>query len=253
MNRHQNPASISRRSFPTILATLALLVLATGSALGATGGVPGTGDISFNPAADTENNHCTFPNGVDANQFLGVSEQFIILGNRFPLPTCTRGPSGFRAVNAGEFYIVSQGWITNYIGSSAPVVYPPDYSPTLAEPEEDLLAKIQTLKVVVDGGTKHEKTYVFDARSNVVSFEVADAYPPGFLTLPDGSDYPADLPVSFLLVRLHPESIGVHTALMTITLSTRHCDGLTTDPLNSCLKETPLAFGRFEVISGPKK
>jgi hypothetical protein len=54
-----------------LLATTSLTAYA---AWGASGGLPGTGGKSFNPAADSEGNHCVSPEGVDANELLGISE-----------------------------------------------------------------------------------------------------------------------------------------------------------------------------------
>ena len=62
-----------RGSHRALGACLAAVLLATtgltaGVAGAATGGLPGTGDRSFNPAADSEGNHCVSPEGVDANK-----------------------------------------------------------------------------------------------------------------------------------------------------------------------------------------
>ena len=62
-----------RGSHRSLGACLAAVLLATtgltaGAAWAATGGLPGTGDRSFNPAADSEGNHCVSPEGVDANK-----------------------------------------------------------------------------------------------------------------------------------------------------------------------------------------
>jgi hypothetical protein len=69
-------ARVVRGSQMALGACLVAVLLATtsltaGTAWGATGGLPGTGDKSFNPAADSEGNHCVAPNGVDANKLLG--------------------------------------------------------------------------------------------------------------------------------------------------------------------------------------
>ena len=68
-----------QRSVARVAGCLVRLLLATTSltayaAWGASGGLPGTGGKSFNPAADSEGNHCVSPEGVDANELLGISE-----------------------------------------------------------------------------------------------------------------------------------------------------------------------------------
>jgi hypothetical protein len=53
------------RQMALVACAAAVLLVTTsltpGAAWGAAGGLPGTGDKSFNPAADTEGNHCVSP------------------------------------------------------------------------------------------------------------------------------------------------------------------------------------------------
>lgn len=61
-----------------VVLLLAATTVTAGAAWGASGGLPGTGDRSFNPAGNTGDNHCVSPEGVDANELLGISEQLVL-------------------------------------------------------------------------------------------------------------------------------------------------------------------------------
>src|SRR5262245_61319479 len=125
---------------------LSTTVLSMGSTLAATGGLVGPEDqLEFNPASDTEGNHCINRFGADVNAALGVSEQIL-------LPGCL-------TVNSGEFYIPYSGfWNVNSVDgvSGFPLVYPEGYVPAKPAPVDDLISKT-SLKYVVDG----YKTYLY--------------------------------------------------------------------------------------------
>jgi hypothetical protein len=72
--------SVARVAGCLVAVLLATTSLAAATAWGASGGLPGTGDRSFNPAGNTGDNHYVSPEGVDANELLGISEQLVLAG-----------------------------------------------------------------------------------------------------------------------------------------------------------------------------
>ena len=93
-------------------------------------------------------------------------------------------------------------------------VYPQGYVPLHANPVDDVLAKT-TIKVVIDGGTRRQKTYTFsptdeDAfRTDVRIHDVNPAFP--------------DIPSFFIIPRMAPLSPGHHTYEFIWVLSAPHC------------------------------
>jgi hypothetical protein len=167
------------------------------------------------PARD---NDCLHPtSGVSFNELFGVPEQFA-------LPFC-------------DGFTVGEHWrpAMNYFGAEASdAVYPPGYVPLHASPVDDILAKV-TVKVVIDGGTRQEKTYTFsptdtDAfRTDVRVHELNPAFP--------------DIPSFFIIPRMAPLSPGHHTYELVWVQSAPHCDGISTDADVSCLPA-----GEFSVV-----
>jgi len=161
-------------------------------------------------ARPTKVNNCLHPtSGISFNELFGVPEQFA-------LPFC-------------EGFTTGEHWrpIMNYFGADASdAVYPPGYVPLHPSPVDDILAKV-TVKVVVDGGTRQQKTYTFsptdhDAfRTDVRVHELNPAFP--------------DIPSFFIMPRMAPLSAGTHTYEFVWVQSAPHCDGLSTDPDISCL------------------
>ena len=141
-----------QRSVARVAGCLVSLLLATTSltayaAWGASGGLPGTGGKSFNPAADSEGNHCVSPEGVDANELLGISEYLLV-------------PGACDAVPAGEFWVpLTSAWTMSPSWEEVPADYTP--SPT---PLEDFLSKVRSMTFTVDPGTARERSYRFAAR-----------------------------------------------------------------------------------------
>jgi hypothetical protein len=157
----------------------------------------------------TRDNNCVHPSGVSLNELFGVPEQFVA-------PIC----EGF---TAGEHWRP----IMNYFGAEASdAIYPPEYAPLYASPVDDILAKV-TVKVVIDAGTTHRKTYVFtpaddDAfRTDVRVHELNPAFP--------------DLPSFFIMPRMAPLSTGHHTYQFIWVQSAAHCDGISAEWEESCL------------------
>jgi hypothetical protein len=192
-----------------VAALLATASVTTGAAWGAAGGLPGTGDTSFNPAGNTGDNHCVSPEGVDANQVLGISDQLVL-------------PGACGDVQTGEFYaLFTANWSMNASWEAVPA----DYTPSAPTPLEDFTSKVRSYTFVVDPGTKHEATYRFPAQDILEVRTVRDFFP---------ETGPA-WPVAFFLAKLPPLSPGAHLVGGSIEMTARHCDGLGTDPAVHCL------------------
>jgi hypothetical protein len=200
----------TRIALAAAVAALSLAVaIAPGAAWGAGGGLPGTGDKSFNPAGDSENNHCVSPEGVDANELLGVSEQLVLPG------VCD-------VVQAGEFYVFfNTVWTMNTFWEAVPA----DYTPSAPTPREDFISKVRSMTFVVDPGTKRERSYRYTAQDIMDVRTIHDFFP---VTGPDW-------PIAFFLAKLPPLPPGDHQVRGFIEMSARHCDGLGTDPAVNCL------------------
>ncbi len=74
---------------------LAMTSLTAGAAWGAGSGRPGPGDKSFNRAGHSTRHHCVSPEGVDANELLGIREQL------FEPDACNVWETGERYVPLG--------------------------------------------------------------------------------------------------------------------------------------------------------
>jgi hypothetical protein len=223
----------SRMAFGACLLAvlLATTSLTAAAAWGATDGVPGTGDKSFNPAADSEGNHCLSPEGVDVNELLGVSEHLVVGGN------------GCGPVRTGEFYVPLGGscWNTN----TSWEVMPDDYTPAAATPVEDFLSKLLSITYVVEPGTPSARSYRFRAQDVVAVGNVRDVLPIS------GPDQPS---VCFL-AKLPPLPAGVHTYDAFVEMSARSCDGLGVSESINCLPAgtTRLGSCRFTVATPAAK
>jgi hypothetical protein len=200
-------AGIVRGSQMALGACLVAVLLATtsltaGAAWGATGGLPGTGDKSFNPAADSEGNHCVSPEGVDANELLGISEYLVV-------------PGACDVVKTGEFYVplTSPSWTM----SPSWVEVPADYTPSAPTPLEDFLSKVRATTFTVDPGTARERSYRF-AAPDILNVRNLRNF------LPSAPDFP----VVLFLAKLPPLPPGDHRFAFSIEMSARHCDGLGT-------------------------
>jgi hypothetical protein len=160
-------ARVVRGSQMALGACLVAVLLATtsltaGAAWGATGGLPGTGDKSFNPAADTEGNHCVSPEGVDANRLLGISEYLVV-------------PFFCDAVPAGEFWVpfFTAAWNMNTSWEEVRA----DYTPSAPTPLGDFLSKVRSETFTVDPGTASERSYRFAAQDILDVRTARDFFP----------------------------------------------------------------------------
>jgi hypothetical protein len=207
---------------------LATASVTAGAAWAATGGLPGTGDKSFNPAGNTGDNHCVSPEGVDANELLGISQALFMPG------VCD-------VFEAGEFYVpLGSGWLNmNTFWESVPA----DYTPSAPTPLEDFTSKVRSMIYVVDPGTTRERTFRFSAQDIMDVRTLHDFFPQ------TGPDWP----VALFLPKLPPAPVGDHWVATSIDMSARSCNGLGTDPAVNCLPAgiTRLQVCPFKVIATP--
>ena len=225
-------AAVVRGSRTALGACLVAVLLATtgltaGAAWGATGGLPGTGDKSFNPAADTEGNHCVSPEGVDANKLLGISEYLVV-------------PFFCDAVPAGEFWVpfFTAAWNMNTSWEEVPA----DYTPSASTPLEDFLSKVRSETFTVDPGTARERSYRFAAQDILDVRTARDFFP---LSAPD-------LAIALFLPKLPPLPLGDHRIAVSIEMSARHCDGLGTASEN-CLNAGTTRLGSCPFTVVPRQ
>ena len=187
-------------------------------------GAPGASAERLDPPGHRDGNHCVNSFGVDLNDLFGVSDQVV--------------RTGCQEVSAGEHWIPPVFWIT----SGSDPVYPPGYEPLRPTPSEDFLAKLVAVRVVVDRGTRQERTHTF-APSEVVRTDItAEQMLPGV--------FPAGAHMVSFLPRMAPVGLGNHTQELIATLSAEHCDGFSTDAANSCIPPGDDSFGArpFTVI-----
>lgn len=206
---------------------LATISLTASAAWGATGGLPGTGDKSFNPAADSEGNHCVSPEGVDANDLLGISEYLLV-------------PGACDAVPTGEFWVP----LTSSIWRMSPswVEVPADYTPSAPTPLEDFLSKVRSMTFTVDPGTARERSYRFAASDILEVGNARDVFP---LSAPD-------FPEALFLAKLPPLPPGDHRVAFSIEMGNRHCDGLGAASEN-CLNAGTTRLGSCPFTVVPRK
>ena len=185
------------------------------------------GDASadrVDPPGRQDANHCFFFTGVDLNDLFGVPEQFRDF-------LC-------REVSAGEHWRPFAPWITD---DGVDSVYPAGYVPLRPRPIEDFVAKL-TVRVVTDGSTHQQKTYVFSA-AEAVRTDITPAQ-----LDPDDPDAP-QLAMAVTMPRMKPLSVGAHRYEVTWVLSAQHCDGYSTVVEESCLPagELPIDGGPLTV------
>ena len=114
---------------------------------------------------------------------------------------------------------------------------PPGYVPAAETPLADLVSKLTAVKVVVDGGTKHERTTVFTPAEVLRTDLTLDQF------FQPGDDVPP-LPMAITLPRMQPLKVGEHTVEVVWMLSAMHCDGLGASVADDCLPAGNASFGR---------
>ena len=196
----------------TLVALAAVVALSL--AVGARGASAGRVD----PPGHQDANHCVFFSGVDLNEVFGVPEQF----RNF---LC-------RDLSAGEHWRPFVPWITD---DGVDSVYPAGYVPLRPLPVEDFVTKL-TVRVVTDGGTHRQKTYVFSPAEVVRTDITLDQLEP---------DAP-QLALAVTMPRMKPLSVGAHTYEVTWVLSAEHCDGL-----GDVVEENCLPGGEIPIDGGP--
>jgi hypothetical protein len=170
-------------------------------------------------AADRkEGNHCISPEGVDLNEFFGVSAQIV--------------SSFCNEIGSGQQWTMSLSWSTNHTFAAVPE----GFVPAGATPLEDFLAKFSGVKYVIDPGTEQSKTTVFQNTGNL------------FIGTFNG--FPRVSPVT--LGTLKPLPVGEHTVEVYWELSAMHCDGLGTVIEENCIPagESKRNTVAFEVRPG---
>jgi hypothetical protein len=209
----------TRRRLARLLCAISVAAFggAGAPALAARSGLPGPNEGPFNPASHTEGNHCFNSFGVDLNALFGVSEQIITA-------TCV-------AADSGEFVMpLGFGWYTN----TSWQVVPEGFVPVAPTPMGDFLAKLVSVTLVVDAGTRHERTMVYPA-SSVTKLVTLDQKIPGSPAYP-GAEF---------LTKLAPPALGAHTADIAWLLNADHWDGLGADPNENLL--------RAGTVGGPRR
>jgi hypothetical protein len=142
-------------------------------------------------------NHCLTPAGDDLNEVFSTRDAMIT-------PFCTEAHVGdrwrkvLRAAVAGDDF-----------------VFPAGYSPSRLPLEQDLLAKVVSLRYVVDAGSRQERTYLFTLDDLIIETGA----------LPDGTRF-----ARWVTPSLHPLPLGTHTVDEYTTLSAEFWDGLGLEP-----------------------
>jgi len=178
-------------------------------------------------AGGSGDHHCVSPEGVDANELLGISQQIF-------------QPDACNVVLAGDSYVplgFPGFWWVNTFWETVPA----DYTPSAPTPIEDFRSKVRSVTFVVDPGTKHERSYRFAAQDVMDVRTFHDFFPES------GPDWPTAL----FLAELPPLPPGNHHLGTLIEMTARHCDGLGSDTATNCLSAgtTRLTVCPFTVVS----
>ena len=183
-----------------------------------------TGSLAAAPhaaVARERGDHCVNPAGVDLNEMFGTSDAIVS-------PFCTQ-------VAVGERWRASLR--VNIAGDDR--VFPAGYAPSRSNLDRDFLAKFVSMRYVIDGGTKRERTLEFAASRMIVRSGA----------LPDGTLF-----VNWLSPRFHPLPAGNHTVDQYITMSDDYWDGLGVDPSLNLLPEGESFAAAFTVrVAKPRR
>jgi hypothetical protein len=188
-----------------------LWLLAVLTAVAAAWGV-GTGD----PAVARERNTCVNPAGADLNAVYSTDDAFIT-------PFCDQA-------RVGDWWRPLVRWI----GAASHENVPAGYGPLAATPADDFLAKLLSVRYVVDAGSPRERSFSVDAEDLLVAKGPA----------------PGDGEFLAYTGRLHPLASGNHTVDIYVTLSAGNWDGLGTEPENySAAGESLISSLNFVVLT----
>jgi hypothetical protein len=176
--------------------------------------------VRFDPGGP---NHCLNGFGIDLNLVFGVPEE-IVFGS------CT-------TVTARARWRPLTFWYMNTVFDQVP----PEFVPAGATPLEDLVAKLKSVKVVIDGGTTRQRTTVF-APNKALRIDQ---------TFADYNPYDAAYPMAATLPRMASLRAGAHTVQFIWTLSAQHCDGFDVT-VDNCLASGDNSMGtRNFTVGGP--
>lgn len=158
---------------------------------------------------------CVTPWGTDFCALAGTNTAFVV-------SDALGGPP----VPVGSWWTPLLCWATNARGGlpGFPLTYPPGYVTAHPDdPMQDFLSKIVSFTVVVDPGTRQERSYVYTDPAEYEAFMTfgefwgAAGFPPF-----------AAAPAMCFIPSLHPLSVGAHEIHSVWTLSALHCDGFPT-------------------------
>lgn len=164
--------------------------------------------------------HCVSPFGLDLNAFYGVTEQV----------AATFCP----AIGAGRPWRSPSRWETAP-DFAAYAELPGGFQPVASRPQEDFIAKFQSVTYVIDGGTRQEKTVVFPKSAKLFTLQQDDF----------------DITSPITLGVLKPLSVGEHTVDISWQLSAMHCDGIGDEIDVNCLAAGDFSYGRWEFTVKP--
>ena len=145
------------------------------------------------PAAD----HCVSPAGDDLNAIFSTPDSLVA-------PFCT-------TIAAGDPWRA----IIRIAASGSDHVFPAGYTAPTAPLDEDFLAKLVSVRLVVDAGTRTERSYLVTPDELILRHG----------GLPDSMRF-----VAWASERRHPLPPGEHTVDQHVTLSAAFWDGLGLDP-----------------------
>ena len=160
-----------------------VLRLAVGLALMAALSIPAA--VS---AGTKDGNHCVFPPDGDFNAAFGITEAVVWFCND--------------KVGSGQDWRTNMGWGVN----DRYAYKPKGFVPAGDTPAADFIAKFAGVRIVIDGGTDHQRTYVFTDTSNLVVVEGGLFY-------------------TFGMGVMSPLAVGAHHVDSFWTMRALHCDG----------------------------
>ena len=169
-----------------------------------------------------DRDHCVTPFGEDLNEVFATPDALIT-------PFCGEAGTG-------------QRWrpVARLVVAGDDPVFPEGYEPSRPALDDDFLAKLESVRFVVDEDTARERQYEFAASDLALQRGV----------LPDGSRF-----IRFASPSLHPLPPGDHSVASYTTLSGELWDGLGLEPgVNSIpAGESALVPLEFSVVTAHKR
>lgn len=140
-------------------------------------------------AGTKDGNHCVFPPDGDFNEAFGITEAVVWYCNT--------------EIGSGQDWRTNMGWGVN----DQWAYQPKGFVPAADTPSGDFLAKFVGVRIVIDGGTGHERTYTFTDTTKLS-------------VLGGGSLF-----MSFDMGVMSPLPVGQHHLDSYWTMRATHCDG----------------------------